>query len=193
MDVSSPFVLKAYFMDSCVHTDVHLWLIKTPLFQLLCLWLKAPKISQRQRQKTSQWHTKSLSSEADAGHKSKHKLSPSQPLTCITWMAEAQVRPVEPSPQEELGLLSKEWPLQTSAASGKHLVMWMKGWGQGAPCACAPCSPSSKSAFTSAHSAQSIKKLKTTPLPGLPGYQEVKKNKSEQGEIWTLCCTDVLL
>lgn len=108
-------------------------------------------------------------------------------------MAEAQVKPVEQSPQGgPAGLLSKEWPLQTSAASGKHLVMWMKGWGQGAPCACALCSPSSKSAFTSAHLAQSIKKLKTTPLPGLPGYQEVKKNKSEQEEIWTLCCNDAL-
>lgn len=109
-------------------------------------------------------------------------------------MAEAQIRPVEQSPQgESAGLFSKEWPLQTSAASDKLLVMWMKGWGQGAPCACALSSPSSKSAFNSAHSAQSIKKLKTTPLPVLPGYQEVKKNKSEQQEIWTLCCNDVLL
>lgn len=88
-------------------------------------------------------------------------------------MAEAWVKPVEQRPQGgPTGVLTMEWPLWTSAASGKHLTTWMKWAGARQRAVLAPCTPlpakvPSPALARRRSQAGRIKELKTTPVCGL--------------------------
>lgn len=129
------FFTFIYRTFGCVHEEAFLCADGVSLFQSLCFYLKVQIRDKKKenylvtQEKSEHW---SWCSSLPHGHESRHELSPSQPLTCVTWTAEAWVRSgqLNKVPREDL-LVHLVW----SGLSGPQQPLantWQCGWsGQG--------------------------------------------------------------